>query len=211
MSGPGFKAGTYALSGVQARPATPTAATAARRTAVPTRTPPRSRWASVTPRSARSPTTTSPISLTLDKIVVNDNGGTAGRVRVDPDGQRWRGRHPVGPGAAGSTDVVSGTGFKAGTYALSASPARPATPTAATAARRTAAPTRTPPRSRWASVTSAVCKITNDDKVPSLTLNKIVVNDNGGTRRRVRVDPDGQRWRGTAPCRVPVLRAARTW
>ncbi len=284
-----------------------------RRTAVPTRTPPRSRWASVTPRSARSPTTT--------RAEPDAEQDRRERQRWNPGESEWTltangARQDLsGPGAAGSTDVVSGTGFKAGTYALSESgptdytdggyscsknggayadatsitlglgdytickitnddkrhqpdagqdrrerqrwhpgesewtltangrrgrhpvgsrccgqhgrgewhrlqgrhlraqrsPARPTTPTAATAARRTAVPTRTPPRSRWASVTPRSARSPTTTRCRSLTLDKIVVNDNGGTAGRVRVDADGQRWRGTAPSRVPVLRAARTW
>ena len=62
--------------------------------------------------------------LTLNKVVVNDNGGTAvaadwtltalGNPATDPASLS-------GPGAPGNADVVSGAGFDAGSYDLSES------------------------------------------------------------------------------------------
>ena len=130
---------------------------------------------------------TVPTSLTLDKIVVNNDGGTA----VESD---WTltatGPTTIsGPGAVGSTDVVSGGGFLAGDYTLSES-VGPAGYTA----------------SSWNCVTNggapvagslitlktgdtATCTITNNDIAPapspppSATLHvvKTVINDDGGT------------------------------
>jgi uncharacterized repeat protein (TIGR01451 family) len=125
---------------------------------------------------------TVPTSLTLDKIVVNNDDGTA----VESD---WTltatGPTTIsGPGAVGSTDVVSGSDFLAGEYTLSES-AGPAGYTA----------------SSWSCVTNggapvtgssitltvgdtATCTITNDDNASTtatLTVIKTVINDNGGT------------------------------
>ena len=116
-------------------------------------------------------------SLVLDKIVVNNHGGTA----AESDWTLFANGGPTpisGPGAAGSTDVQSSTNFKAGTYNLSESTG-PAGYTAFS----------------WNCVggslngsaitlalgESATCSITNDDQAPSLVLDKIVVNNNGGT------------------------------
>jgi uncharacterized repeat protein (TIGR01451 family) len=114
-------------------------------------------------------------SLTLDKIVVNDNGGT----QVE---SAWTltatGPTTIsGSGAVGSTDVTSGPGFSTGTYALSESG-----PSGYSA-------------SNWicsggtqvgSNITvglgqSATCTITNDDNEPQLHLRKTTTNDNGGT------------------------------
>ena len=109
-------------------------------------------------------------SLTLVKNVTNDNGGTAVTTDFTLSAS---GPTPIS-GAGGTT---SGATFSAGTYALSE------TSVAGYSA------------SAWSCVggsqngdditlglgESATCTITNDDKPPSLTLVKHVVNDNGGT------------------------------
>ena len=109
-------------------------------------------------------------SLTLIKVVVNDNGGTE-------VASAWT-LTATGPtGISGTTPVVSGPSFDAGTYTLSESG-----PSGYTA-------------SAWVCVggtqsgsditvalgESVTCTITNDDDAPSLTLVKVVVNNNGGT------------------------------
>ncbi|MDP3982006.1 MAG: ice-binding family protein [bacterium] len=124
-------------------------------------------------------TVTVPTSIILNKIVVNNDGGTA----VESN---WTltaaGPTTIsGPGAPGSTDVVSGNDFLAGTYALSES-AGPAGYTA----------------SSWSCVVNgdapvvgssitlqtgdtATCTITNNDIAPAtLRVIKTVVNNNGG-------------------------------
>src|SRR4029077_3986883 len=60
-------------------------------------------------------------SLTLNKIVVNDNGGSRAESEWTLTANGGAAGTLSGAGAAGGTDVVSGTGFKAGTYALSES------------------------------------------------------------------------------------------
>jgi len=116
-------------------------------------------------------------SLTLNKIVVNDNGGTA--LESDWTLSATGPTSISGPGAAGSADVVSGPSFDAGAYALSESGG----PSGYSA-------------SAWSCVggtqngsnitlglgQSATCTITNDDVQPKLTLIKHVINDNGGTK-----------------------------
>jgi hypothetical protein len=59
-------------------------------------------------------------SLTLDKIVTNDNGGTAAESlwTLTATGTGLTPTNLSGPGAAGHTDVVSGSTFKADTYTL---------------------------------------------------------------------------------------------
>ena len=115
-------------------------------------------------------------SLTLVKVVTNDNGGTA-------DAGDWT-LTAAGPtGFSGTTGVTSDSGFVAGEYDLSES--GPAGYVA----------------SDWVCVggtqsdgdtvavglgESATCTITNDDIAPSLTLVKTIVNDDGGTV----TDPD---------------------
>jgi hypothetical protein len=121
-----------------------------------------------------------PPRLILDKVVVNDNGGTAAE-------SVWTltasGPTPLsGPGAAGSTDVASDGTFDAGTYTLSES-AGPAGYLASdwSCVKNNGAPVL------GSSITlglgeTGICTITNNDVQPKLTVTKVVVNDNGGTK-----------------------------
>lgn len=144
-------------------------------------------------------TCTAAPSLTLNKILVKDNGGTAAESdwMLTATGLTTL----SGAGASGSTDVVSNGSFAAGTYTLSES----AGPTGYTASswscvKNSAAPVT------GASITLvagdvATCTITNDDDVPvpvpgsaapssgggstgvgTINVVKLVVNDNGGTK-----------------------------
>ena len=120
--------------------------------------------------------------LTLNKVVVNDNGGTAaesawtltatGNPVTDPASLS-------GAGAAGTADVVSGAGFDAGSYDLSES-GGPAGYTASTWS-CTGGQTGTLAKVIVGLGDDITCTITNNDNAPKLTLNKVVVNDNGGT------------------------------
>ena len=119
--------------------------------------------------------------LTLDKIVVNDNGGTRAESEWTLTANGGAAGTLSGPGAAGSTDVVSGPSFKPGTYALSESGPTDYTASSWSCVKNGGSPVA------GASITlglgdTGVCTITNDDKAPGLMLDKIVVNDNGGTR-----------------------------
>ena len=108
-------------------------------------------------------------SLTLDKVVVNDNGGTAAESDWTLDAA---GPTPLsGPGAAGNTDVVSGPSFDQGTYTLSETGGLGTSDYTASA---------------WVCVggtqagsditvglgESATCTITNDDISPTITIIK---------------------------------------
>jgi hypothetical protein len=115
-------------------------------------------------------------SLILNKIVINDNGGSAAE-------SAWTlnaaGPTPLsGPGAAGNTDVVSGAAFSAGTYALSES--------GGLAGYSASDWTCVGGNQNGSNITvalgeTATCTITNNDIQPKLTLTKVVVNDNGGS------------------------------
>src|SRR6185369_13040526 len=120
-------------------------------------------------------------SLTLNKIVTNDNGGTAVESAWTLTANGGAAGSLSGPGAAGNADVVSAATFKAGTYALSESGG----PAGYTASSWSCVKNGGGPVT-GASITLALgdtarCTITNNDSGPRLTLNKIVVNDNGGT------------------------------
>ncbi|HBK34670.1 TPA: hypothetical protein DDZ01_01590 [Candidatus Uhrbacteria bacterium] len=127
---------------------------------------------------------TVPTSLTLDKIVVNDDGGTA--VESDWTLTATGPTSISGPGAAGSTDVVSGGTFVAGAYTLSES-AGPAGYTASSwsCIKNGGAPVVGSSITLEAGDT-ATCTITNNDNVvvpltATLHVIKTVINDNGGT------------------------------
>lgn len=115
-------------------------------------------------------------SLTLNKVVVNDNGGTA----LESD---WiitaTGPTSIsGFGATGSSDVVSGPSFDAGTYTLSESTG----PVGYSASSWVCTGGSQNGNEITVSLgESATCTITNDDDEPSLTLVKQVTNDDGGT------------------------------
>ena len=113
-----------------------------------------------------------PATLTLEKTVINDDGGTA--VATD-----WT------LGADGPTPIegvmgdpaVTGAAVDAGTYVLSE--AGPAGYTAS--AWECDAGTLTGSSLVLTPGVSATCTIENDDQPASLTLVKTVINDNGGT------------------------------
>ncbi|MFN8434635.1 MAG: sortase [Anaerolineales bacterium] len=118
-----------------------------------------------------------PPSLTLQKTVVNDNGGNevASAWTLSATGT---GGTPTN--LSGSTLVASGSTFKADTYLL----AETGGPTGYTASLYSCIKNGSPAvlnNSITLAVGDvAVCTITNDDMAPSLTLQKTVVNDNGG-------------------------------
>src|SRR5262249_26785966 len=110
-------------------------------------------------------------SLTLNKVVVNDNGGTATAGNFTLTASGATPLSGVGP------SVTSGGSFSAGTYSLSESSLAGYTQTnlvcsGATLKHGTTALT-------FGQTVS--CTLTNNDIAPKLTLNKVVVNDNGGT------------------------------
>jgi len=118
-------------------------------------------------------------SLTLNKVVVNNNGGTAPESAWTLTANGGTAGTLSGAGDTGSTDVVSGASFKAGTYALSES----AGPAGYTASSWNCVG-GTMPDTTHITLTigqSATCTLTNDDQQASIVVVKTVVNDNGGT------------------------------
>ena len=113
--------------------------------------------------------------LTLHKSVINDNGGGASATdwTLTATGT---GGSPTN--LSGTTPVASGPTFKADTYTLSESGG----PSGylASAYVCTNGVTVTSGQITLANGQTTVCTITNDDIAPSLTLDKIVMNDNGG-------------------------------
>ncbi|MDP3994109.1 MAG: ice-binding family protein [bacterium] len=125
---------------------------------------------------------TVPTNLTLNKIVVNNDGGTD--VEADWTLTATGPTTISGPGAAGSTDVVSGGDFLSGAYTLSES-AGPAGYTASSwsCVKNGGAPV-TGSSITLATGDTATCTITNNDiALTTATLNvvKTVINNNGGT------------------------------
>lgn len=121
--------------------------------------------------------------LTLNKVLVNDNGGTAEESDWTLTANGGGAGTLSGAGASGDTDVVSGNDFASGTYALSES-----TGPSGYASSSWSCVKNEGSAVLGASITlgigdSAVCTITNDDIQPTLTLVKTVVNNNGGTKQ----------------------------
>jgi len=121
-----------------------------------------------------------PPSLTLNKILVKDNGGTASESDWTLTADGGSAGTLSGPGATGSTDVISGATFKAGTYNLSESTG-PAGYTASSwsCVKNSVAPV-TGNSITLALGDTATCTITNNDVAPTITLIKSVDNGNGG-------------------------------
>jgi uncharacterized repeat protein (TIGR01451 family) len=123
-------------------------------------------------------------SLTLDKIVVNDNGGTAHESDWTLTANGGSAGTLSGPGAVGYTDVVSGSTFKAGIYALSETGPAGYAASSWSCVKNGGAPVT------GSSVTlglgdTATCTIHNDDIAPGsavLTVTKTVNNNHGGTK-----------------------------
>jgi Prealbumin-like fold domain len=116
-------------------------------------------------------------SLTLDKIVVNNNGGSAAESAwtLTATGTNAIPTNLSGSGAAGSADVVSGSDFKADTYTLAETG-----PSGYTASDWVCVGgTQNGNRITLALGESATCTITNNDNAAHLTLVKQVTNDNG--------------------------------
>jgi hypothetical protein len=119
-------------------------------------------------------------SLTLSKIVVNDDGGNA-------SGTSWTLTAACTTPATCDSDVLSGPGgatsnssFRAGTYSLAESTG----PSGYTAGEWSC----TGGAQNGSTITlnlgqSATCTITNDDQQGTLTVKKVVINDNGGTQK----------------------------
>jgi hypothetical protein len=124
-------------------------------------------------------------SLTLNKVTTYTHGGT----RPESDwtltatGALASPSNLSGPGAAGSTDVVSGAGFKADTYTLGETGSYTGYTNGASysCVKNGAAPVLGNSIALGIGDV-AVCTITNTDVAPSLTLNKITSYTHGGSR-----------------------------
>jgi hypothetical protein len=120
--------------------------------------------------------------LTLDKVVVNDNGGTAAESAWTLTATGNPATVPAsisGPGAAGSTDVVSGAGFDAGSYDLSESTG-PAGYTASSWS-CTGGQTGTQAKVTLALGDDITCTITNNDQAGTIIIKKITKPVNTGS------------------------------
>ncbi len=120
-------------------------------------------------------------SLTLNKVLIKDNGGTATESNWTLTATKINQLLPSlsGSGAAGSTDVVSGAGFQAGTYTL----AETGGPTGYTPSLWTCTNgiTVTNAQITLTPGQSTVCTITNNDDTPALTLVKLLGPNYGST------------------------------
>ncbi|MCB9110715.1 MAG: sortase [Anaerolineales bacterium] len=117
-------------------------------------------------------------SLTLQKTVINDNGGTA-------LASAWT-LTATGTGGSptnlsGNTPVTSGATFKADTYTLGESGGPSGYSASTYSCSKNGTPAVLGNSITLTLADSAVCTITNNDIAPTLTLQKTVVNDNGGT------------------------------
>lgn len=124
---------------------------------------------------SESPNPVTTGTLTLQKTIINDSGGTA-------TDTAWtlsaNGPTPIS-GVEGSA-AVTGATVSAGTYDLSESGG----PSGYNASSWVCSGTGTQNDSNTVTLAAgqnATCTITNDDNEPALTLVKVVTNDNGGT------------------------------
>jgi hypothetical protein len=120
-------------------------------------------------------------SLTLDKVTAYTHGGTAPESSWTLSADGGDAGTLSGPGAEGSTDVVSDETFQAGTYALSES----AAPTGYINGESYSCVLNGGDAVSSNSITlgigdSAVCTITNTDLPGTLIIQKTVINDNSG-------------------------------
>jgi LPXTG-motif cell wall-anchored protein len=120
-------------------------------------------------------------SLTLNKVVVNDNGGKASESSwtLTAAGASQNPTDLSGFGAPGNADVTSGNNFKADTYTLSESGGPSGYSASAWTCTNDVAVTNN--QITLTNGQTTVCTITNNDVAPTLTLKKVVINDNGGT------------------------------
>ena len=116
--------------------------------------------------------------LTLNKIVINDNGGTQPESAWTLTANGGAAGTLTGFGTAGSTDVVSGSTFQPGTYSLSESGPAGYTASLYSCVKNNGAPVL------QNSITLvqgdiATCTITNNDISPTLKVIKKIINDDG--------------------------------
>ena len=115
-----------------------------------------------------------PASLTLVKVVTNNNGGT----KTTSDFALTASGPVTISGTTGATSVTNRS-VSAGQYTLTEQTQAGYTPSSWTCSGGTQAGTNS---ISVALAGAATCTISNDDIGPSLTLVKVVTNDNGGTK-----------------------------
>ncbi|MDD2482786.1 MAG: VWA domain-containing protein [Candidatus Shapirobacteria bacterium] len=114
-------------------------------------------------------------SLTLNKILIKDNGSTALESAWTLTANGGPAGTLSGHGASGSTDVISGSSFKVGTYTLSESGPSGYSASAWTCTNGIIVNGNSEITLGLGQTT--VCSITNNDIQPKLTVTKIVVGD----------------------------------
>ena len=127
--------------------------------------------------------------LTLDKVVINDNGGTQSELAWLLTASQGAGSGTTvvgpteigGPGAAGATDVVSDATLTPGTFNLSESGPSGYTASAWSCVKNAGAAV-SGSSINLAYGDTAVCTITNNDNQSYLIVKKVLTNDNGGSR-----------------------------
>ncbi|MEI7749771.1 MAG: VWA domain-containing protein [Candidatus Moraniibacteriota bacterium] len=121
-------------------------------------------------------------SLTLNKILVKNNGGTANESdwTLSATGTGQNPTNLSGQGASGTADVVSGSDFKADTYTLAESGGPSGYSASAWTCTNGVAVSANNTISLGLGQTTS-CSITNTDQKGTLIVKKVVVNDNGGT------------------------------
>jgi hypothetical protein len=120
-------------------------------------------------------------SLTLDKIVVNDNGGTAQESAWTLTANGGSAGTLSGAGAAGSADVVSGSTFKAGTYALSESTGPYGYSAGSWSCVKNGGSPVTGSSITLGVGDSATCTITNNDQPGTIIVKKIIKPEGSAT------------------------------
>jgi hypothetical protein len=113
-------------------------------------------------------------SLILNKIVVNDNGGTAAESAWTLTANGGTAGTLSGPGAVGSTDVQSGSAFKTGTYALSESTGPFGYAAGSWSCVKNGGSAVTGNSITLALGDSATCTITNNDQPGTIIIKKII-------------------------------------
>ncbi len=119
-------------------------------------------------------------SLTLDKVIINDNGGNAFESdwTLEADGGLLGTLQ--GTGAVGNIDVQSGSSFKAGIYSLNESSSISGYNSSLWSCVKNGGSAVEGSTIELGVGDIAVCTITNNDNAPTLRIVKEIVNDNGG-------------------------------
>jgi hypothetical protein len=124
-------------------------------------------------------------SLTLNKIVINDNGGSAAESAWTLTANGGGAGSLSGSGAPGNADVVSGITFKAGTYILSESTGPFGYSASAWSC---VGGTQNGNQITLGLAQSATCTITNNDIAPTLTVVKVLQPSTDSGKFNLQID-----------------------